>query len=185
MNNRLTFSEPEIQTLFGHEAAEDETPARLRQYYFKNDVYDRVTADLPLRILVGHKGVGKSALFKVAISEGQETREFPVLIRPDDIVGLGTDTSDFLQAIRDWKKGLLAIVARKLLATLKIATPGLAEKVADSTESLLDDLKNSVRQTLRSGGSANPAIVKNFLDARQVPVYIDDLDRGWEGRRRL
>src|SRR4051812_39912378 len=65
MNNRLTFSEAEIQNLFGHEAAEDETPARLRQYYFKNDIYDRVTADLPLRILVGHKGVGKSALFKV------------------------------------------------------------------------------------------------------------------------
>ena len=63
-----------------------ETPARLRQYYFKNDVYDRVVADLPLRILVGHKGVGKSALFKVAISESQEAGDFPVLIRPDESV---------------------------------------------------------------------------------------------------
>ena len=30
----LTFSETEIQALFGHEAAEDEDPQRLRTYYF-------------------------------------------------------------------------------------------------------------------------------------------------------
>jgi hypothetical protein len=119
----------------------------------------------------------------VAISEGQEAGDFPVLIRPDDIVGLGKDTSDFLQTIRDWKKGLLAILGRKVLSTLKISTPGLAEKVADSTEHLLDDLKNAVQQALGTGDSANSATLKKFLDASQVPVYIDDLDRGWEGRR--
>lgn len=182
MDNRLTFSEAEIQNLFGHEAAEDETPARLRQYYFKNDVHDRVAADLPLRILVGHKGVGKSALFKVAISEGRESGRFPVLIRPDDVVGLGMDTSDFLQTIRDWKRGLLAILARKVLSPFEISTPELVEKISNSTEHLLDDLKRQVRQALGSGVSTNPE-AKNFLDISQVPVYIDDLDRGWEGRR--
>jgi hypothetical protein len=181
MNDRLSFSETEIQNLFGHEAAEDEAPARLRQYYFKNDVYDRVAADLPLRILVGHKGVGKSALFKVAMSEAQEAGGFPVLIRPDDIVGLGADPSDFLQTIRDWKKGLLAIVSRKVLAMLKSSTPGLAEQIADNTEHLLDDLK--MQQTSLKHGTTIPEYVKHFLDASHLPVYIDDLDRGWEGRR--
>ena len=48
-------------------AAEDEEIGRLKEYYFKNDVYDKINNDLSLRILVGHKGVGKSALFKVAM----------------------------------------------------------------------------------------------------------------------
>lgn len=183
MNHRLTFSEAEIQNLIGHEAAEDETPSRLRQYYFKNDVYDRVTADLPLRILVGHKGVGKSALFKVAISERQEAGGFPILIRPDDIVGLGTDTSDFLQTIRDWKKGLLAIMARKVFSTLKVPASDAAKMLPADTEQFVDDLKNVVRHWVQGDSGRNSEAVKRLLDTSQIPVYIDDLDRGWEGRR--
>jgi hypothetical protein len=36
-----------------------------------------------LGILVGHKGIGKSALFKVAISEDVDRNAVPVLIKPD------------------------------------------------------------------------------------------------------
>jgi hypothetical protein len=46
-SQQLTFSEAEIQALFGHEAAEDEDPARLWQYYLKSSVYDQVVTDLP------------------------------------------------------------------------------------------------------------------------------------------
>ena len=77
---RLSFSEEEIQKLFGHEAAEDEDPTRLREYYFKSATYDQVVADLPLRILVSHKGIGKSALFQVAMAEDHEKNHLPVLI---------------------------------------------------------------------------------------------------------
>ena len=62
----MQFNEVEIQKLFGHEAAEQESPERLKEYYFKNNTYNQIVVDLPLRILVGHKGIGKSALFKVA-----------------------------------------------------------------------------------------------------------------------
>ena len=60
------FDDETIQRLFGHEAAENEDATRLRQYYFKSQIYDRITSKLPLRILVGHKGIGKSALVTVA-----------------------------------------------------------------------------------------------------------------------
>ena len=61
----MEFTELEIQRLFGSEAAEEEEPDRLKQYYFKNKIYNQVITDLPLRILVGHKGIGKSALFRI------------------------------------------------------------------------------------------------------------------------
>ena len=54
----MDFEEYELQRLFGHEAAEDEDPERLREYYFKGKTYSQVVNDLPLRIVVGHKGVG-------------------------------------------------------------------------------------------------------------------------------
>ena len=85
----MDFNEYELQRLFGHEAAEDEDPKRLREYYFKSKVYGQVVNDLPLRIVVGHKGIGKSALFQVAIAEEAEDNRLTLLIKPDDIVGIG------------------------------------------------------------------------------------------------
>src|ERR1035441_9591324 len=82
------FSETVIQKLFGSEAAEDEDPKRLREYYFKSSTFEQVTANLPLRILVGHKGIGKSALFKIAISEDEENCKFQILIRPAVITAI-------------------------------------------------------------------------------------------------
>src|SRR5687767_1320627 len=103
----LQFDDETIQRLFGHEAAENEDPARLREYYFKTQIYDRIVADLPLRVLVGHKGIGKSALITVAMQEDRDRKVLPVLIRPDDVVEISTEDEDFLRRIRNWKQGLL------------------------------------------------------------------------------
>lgn len=80
MNRAMVFDDETIQKLFGFEDAESESIERLKEYYFKKDTFDRVTAELPLRILVGHKGTGKSALFKVAISEEKEAGNLPSLM---------------------------------------------------------------------------------------------------------
>jgi hypothetical protein len=76
----LEFTEHNIQKLFGNEAAESESIERLKEYYFKNPTYSQIVGDIPLRILVGHKGIGKSALFKVAISEDVDRNAVPILI---------------------------------------------------------------------------------------------------------
>jgi len=115
----LSFNEAEIQGLFGHEAAEDEHPDRLRQYYFKTDTYEKVTADLSLRILVGHKGIGKSALFRIAAQEDIDAGRLPILIKPDDILELKTSEDNFLETIRDWKRGFVKVFAGKVLSNLE------------------------------------------------------------------
>lgn len=70
----MEFNEYELQRLFGHEAAEDEDPQRLKDYYFKSKVYSQVVNDLPLRIIVGHKGIGKSALSKLQLMRRQKIK---------------------------------------------------------------------------------------------------------------
>lgn len=180
----LTFSEVEIQNLFGHEAAEDETPTRLRQYYFKTSVYDQVVADLPLRILVGHKGIGKSALFQVAMNEDREAGRLAILIKPDDVAELGVDTTHFLKTIRNWKEGLLQIIASKVLTSLGAARSDVKARLASFGGAVVDFLKDS----FKSQGSIDLAptqrfIVGQFVKTGMITVYVDDLDRGWEGRR--
>ena len=180
----LTFNEQEIQALFGHEAAENESTERLQQYYFKNNAYKQVVADLPLRLLVGHKGIGKSALFQVAMAEEQEAEKLTVLIRPDDIAGFGGNTSDFLAAIRDWKTGIIELIARKVFSTtMAIEGDGWRRDLGRRGGKLVDFLVHTFQNNLAGNlPPAHKAIVDRFLKKQVVYVYIDDLDRGWQGR---
>jgi hypothetical protein len=68
----IEFNDVAIEEIFGKEAAEDEAPTRLKEYFFRNKAYENVVLNLPLRILVGHKGIGKSALLKVSWIEDVE-----------------------------------------------------------------------------------------------------------------
>jgi hypothetical protein len=186
MNPELSFTEEQIQRIFGHEAAEDEDIERLRQYYFKSAIFEKVAADLPLRILVGHKGIGKSALFKIAMQEQRERGELPLLIRPDDIIGLEARHEDFLATIRHWKQGLQEIIAEKVLGVLGLAKPGKMDEALSRAGKLLVFLSQTLSPYLDSKVSVKPAqrtLIKGFLDRTAITVYVDDLDRGWDGSR--
>ena len=180
----LSFNEQEIQALFGHEAAENEAADRLREYYFKTDVYNQVITDLPLRILVGHKGTGKSALFQVAMGEERERGKLVVLIKPDDVVGLGNNSSDFLSMIREWKTGIIEIIASKILTQFGVSTEAdwrtrlgrFGGKLTDFVSQTLSDLPSI------DLSPANRRIVERYQATQSVYIYIDDLDRGWQGR---
>lgn len=179
---KLTIED--IRGIFGHEAAEDEDPSRLREYYFKTKVFDQITAELPLTILVGHKGIGKSALFKVAQLEDADSKALPILIRPDDVQGIGLYGGDFNKTIRDWKDGLRGIIAQKVISaygesggetsitSLRIPTTKIVNFIAETFESRLNINLSPAKDML----------VEKFLKFKRINVYIDDLDRGWSAK---
>lgn len=180
MHRDLNFSETEIQQIFGHEAAESEDIDRLREYFFKNDTYEQVTSALPFRILVGHKGVGKSAMFKVALAEAQESGELALLIRPDDILSIRTDSGDFIQAIRDWKDGLVSIITSKIFTSFGSEGPAGVSKLVGGQ--LLNAVANFFEEKKAVVGGVQKNVMEHFLRFKRISIYIDDLDRGWQGR---
>ncbi|MFN7921527.1 MAG: hypothetical protein U0Q16_15600 [Bryobacteraceae bacterium] len=180
----IAFDPVTVQRLFGHEAADDENPARLKEYYVKNAIYREVTAALPLRIVVGHKGIGKSALFKISIEEDRANGLLPILIRPDDIAAVGKDVSDFLLAIRAWKEGLAEIITNKALAEFGMDRSGIARSAQTASVRILDFLAGSLKDRLKVDTSlAKNVLLDKFLKSNRITVYLDDLDRGWEGKK--
>ncbi|HWC61360.1 MAG TPA: hypothetical protein VHC44_16825 [Verrucomicrobiae bacterium] len=182
--NTMIFNEETIQGLFGNEAAENETPARLKEYYVKSAVYEQVASSNPLRILVGHKGIGKSALFKIAISEDADRGDLTIFIRPDDIVSIAAQEKPILELIRDWKTGLLGLLAEKAYQAFGVSPGNQHADIRSWGTRVLEFLTNSVK--LKSAEiSLNPAkkaLLDHFLKRGLVFIYIDDLDRGWEGK---
>lgn len=179
----MEYTEETIAKLFGHEAAEDEDIERLRGYYFKSNVFKQVVNDLPIRILVGHKGIGKSALFHVAMEEERLNGKLSILIKPDDIVGIGEAETDFLKLIREWKLGITEIISRKALISFGLLQEGWRGKLNEYGGKFIDFLQT----TFRASNYANlqqskKAILDDFLKNGRIYVYLDDLDRGWEGK---
>ncbi|MCH5305073.1 MAG: hypothetical protein J1E79_01180 [Rikenella sp.] len=181
----IVFDDKTVHELFGFEDAESESIERLKEYYLKKDTFDRVTTDLPVRILVGHKGTGKSALFKVAMSEEADKGNLPILIKPDDIAELATDAESVLLRIRQWKLGLNKIIGEKVFITFGIED----ETVLSKLTNLGLKLSNYIYQTISNFNqhinleSTQKALLDKYLQKRKIVVYIDDLDRGWEGKQ--
>lgn len=179
MEDKVKFTDETIQNVFGHEAAEDEDVSRLKDYYFKNNVYESITSDIPLRILVGHKGIGKSALFTVGMAEDAEKGRVSIFIRPDDVTEIETTQSDFLGSIRNWKLGLERIISHKVLTLMNI-THNQTEIVNGG---IISSIVEFVKPWIDKAVNIQPAqrkIVESFLKKQEIRVYIDDLDRGWK-----
>lgn len=182
----VVFSEENINRLFGQEAAEDEDFDRLQSYYIKNKTHAKLTANLPLRILVGHKGIGKSAIFTIARHEDMEENRLSILIRPDDIANIGNDEANFSQMIRDWKNGLISIVAEKVFENLNLLSKkelykeslAAGGKIVSILKQLFSEKTKELDLT-----PAHKVVVENFLRENRIIVYIDDLDRGWQSRK--
>lgn len=184
-NSKVKLTDEVIQELFGYEDAESESVERLKAYFIKNTAYERVRADLPVRILVGHKGTGKSALFKVAMSEDRDEDNLPIMIRPDDIAELGRSDDNFLLKIKQWKWGLTKIIGEKVLTEFDIDPNEYSSKLGQFGLKLLNFISDTLKvvKDNLSLDATKIHFIDKFLKDRKVVVYIDDLDRGWEGKR--
>ena len=112
----LSFSDDEIAQMFGTEAAEDEPEDRFRQYFISNKAYENLIADLPLRILVGHKGVGKSALLTRARMRDLDENKLAIWVKPGDVESIfrrnDSTVEHFTALVEYWKEGLPKIITR-------------------------------------------------------------------------
>ena len=180
-----TFDDATIERLFGAEDAENENDNRFKEYFYYNRTYDNLVANLPIRILVGHKGIGKSALLRRAYLDNEENADLAVWIRPNDLISYVSDvaTSDFNQLIENWKLGLLSAVSEKALTRI-----GQETENENKTKFLKSGVRSAIDIILQVAKTELPSvsdtvtrnIVANFLQNKKIYVYIDDIDRGWD-----
>lgn len=120
---KITFSDEQIDGLFGAEDAENESRDRLKEYFIKNGAYESLRSDLPIRILVGLKGVGKSALIKMSHIEDDENGFLAIMVKPNDVKHVWNDSETNLnELIEIWKTGLLQIIVAKSLEEINLST---------------------------------------------------------------
>lgn len=164
----VAFDDATIQTLFGADDAENEQEDRLKEYFYVNKAYNSLNSPLPVRIVVGHKGVGKSALLKRSYLEDRDRGVSCIWLQADSVIDVQDEASQqaqFVKRISVWKQGLLRGVLKA------IYDENVEEKVPELVGGSFQFLASLVLKYL-DGVSAGSAI----------NIYIDDIDRGWKAR---
>ncbi|MGK2256380.1 MAG: hypothetical protein ACI8Y6_001688, partial [Brevundimonas sp.] len=80
------FTPDNIGEIFGSDAADTEDAARLYTFFISNDSYHNVRAPNPICLVVGQKGIGKTALMRVSALDDQRNRFPSIFIRGSRIL---------------------------------------------------------------------------------------------------
>jgi len=176
---QVKFDEETIRALFGNEAAEDENSQRLKEYYVKAPIYSQMKSNIPFYLLVGHKGVGKSALLRVLHLEDSESGNIPISLQPNEVLSISTthDVS-FLNSIENWKNGLIEIILKKMLESVGKRTSKL-ESFATLLSGVISKFVGKAKDNIDIE-EITQLFNDSFLEDKKIVVYLDDLDRGWK-----
>lgn len=184
----IDFSEEQIRDMFGDLAAEDEKKDRFSAYFIKTDVYKKIHNFLPIRILVAHKGIGKSAVFRMSYLENIRDNVLSIWVKPDDILGIANteDGTDPLEMIRQWKSGLEELLVEKAISNFNIS---------EDNDSINQISRNGLKLTERIGmivkkvqdvvdvDAIKKSVADQYLKNHKIVIYVDDLDRAWNGSK--
>lgn len=176
------FDDETIQRLFGTDTAEDENPERLKEYFFKNKSYQNIRSNLPLRILVGHKGIGKSALLRMSHLEDIDKGILSLWIQPNDLILERSTQLTFLEKIAGYKKLISRAIYHKALENLGIQG-GEAPTITlqNAGKQIISALvEKAIKATGADADKETDRIRKLFTKEQEIRVYIDDIDRGWK-----
>ena len=182
----IVFSEENIRKIFGSYDGESENIDRLSQYYLKTEIYNSIISNLPVKILVGSKGVGKSALFRIAIQEKRMQDRLCILLKPDDIAEIGERNESLIISIRKWKNALTKIIVRKVLEECDLYEDDIIK--VDPIKfggKIFPLLRDTVAKLIANGQTGNEKlkILSKINSGYPIEVYLDDIDRGWQNRK--
>ena len=184
----IDFSEEQIREIFGDLAAEDENKERFSSYFIKTDVYEKIHNFLPIRILVAHKGIGKSAVFRMSYLENINDNVLSIWVKPDDILGIANtgEETDPLEMIRQWKSGLEELLVEKVISNFNISK---------DNDVINQISRNGLKFTERIGmiikkvedvvdvDAIKKSVADQYIKKHKIVIYLDDLDRAWNGSK--
>jgi hypothetical protein len=183
MSNGI-LKDADLRTLLGHEAAEDEQEDRLLAYFLKTSVYKALAnRNEPFAILVGKKGTGKSALFRVAAAEDTARGELALRVLPQDLRTLPTPGTDQRSISQGWNDGLTQLIFYKALREFGAGETTEVGTVLRAGGRLIELLSRALGPNYKKFNldPARKEIAVTFLETNKLTVYVDDLDEGWKG----
>lgn len=175
----------EIQKIFGQDAAELESPERLKEFFVNIEEFDLLKEPQPISLVVGQKGVGKTALLRRAHQDDLENKTPAIILTGSEILKEAPDDSSVSNSIELYK----TVVERSIIDhIIDILSDGALERlsVPPDSQNLLARIasisaKVISQQNPMLSDNAEKALPWIFDKIDRFNVYIDDTDIEWDG----
>ncbi len=193
----INFSDP---SLFGNDAAEEEAENLFLSYALERpELEEFLGLNAPLMVARAYKGEGKSALLRLVTSKIRKhsTGEILIPLHGSDLTPSinGTDVDEWT---REWKKKILAVVAREIGASIGLAFNDDAISLVEDAEasgfrrrsfvsSLIDRLKLAnvpIQRQMQVPGDYEK-VIQRYMEGRPlIWLIIDDVDQNFQNNER-
>lgn len=184
---KIDFNEDQIGDMFGELDAQEDNEQRLDDFFLKTDVFEKIHNNRPLRIIVAQKGVGKSAILRKSYLENIHNNQLSLWVRPDDIENLETieNSTDTIKLIRQWKNGLEKLIITKVCENFEVSSDEEINKYFKYSFKITDKLLKIIKKANEHVdiSEVNKLITQQYMKTNKIVVYIDDLDRAWNGSK--
>lgn len=187
-------------SLFGNDAAEEEVEPLFLSYALERpELNEFLDLQVPLMVARAYKGEGKSALLRLVTAKIRKlpAGEILITLNGSDLTPsiVGSDVDEWT---REWKKKILAVVAREIGASIGLAfnddAISLVEEAEESgfrrrsfVSSLIDRLKSSniPVERQRQTPSDYEKVVQRYMEGRPlIWLIIDDVDQNFANNER-
>ena len=120
--------------------------------------------------------------------ENEANNVLSIWVKPDDIVGIvnADKPEDPLEMIRQWKTGLEELIIEKIIANFNIGKDdSMLNQAISKSIKFADRLCATVKKigNLVDDSEVKKSIAENYLKQHKIVIYIDDLDRAWNGSK--
>lgn len=173
---KLTIN-TESTEIFGNLDALDEDPAFFRNCFYATKAFEKLKRKKRLMIVVGEKGTGKSAIFRMAAMEDDESEDtFAVEAKYLKI----DDKADISQKIQGWKEYLSQRIVEKI-SKKEQARGNLGRKVTEGIGLLASAIGDAVKTKYGIDyAQLKTGILALRAEDYKIRLYIDDLDLGYK-----
>ena len=179
------FSLENIPLIFGQDAAELEDLGRLKSFFIANDSYAQLRVAHPVALVVGQKGIGKTALLNMSAQADKEDKCPHVLLKGSEILRVSESDSRAAVAVEAFKEFVERSILDNLIAQVCEGTSeqlGMPPKAGSFISRLAlfatTVATNESASIKRNAAASLPWI---YAGVKSFNVYIDDTDIEWNG----
>jgi hypothetical protein len=181
----LNLTAENIPRIFGQDAAELETLDRLKAFFVINESYDQVRIGHPVSLVIGQRGIGKTALLRMSAAADAEVLEPYVFMTGSKILKLADANQRAAVAVEAFKSHVENAVLDALIQQLSenVAEALPVPKAARSIMSRLAALSAAVVKTESQivQNNASKLMPWIYKEHTRCTIYIDDTDIEWDG----
>lgn len=181
------FTHENVAEIFGSDAADTEDPARLYTFFVSNDSYYEVRTQNPLTLVVGQKGIGKTALMLVSSLDDRRDKFPNIFIRGSQIFSSSSGELAGSASITRFKaaieEALVAEVVHQVSsqAAEALSAPPIVGGLIGTLAKLGTQIATGQSEAIRKAATTlAPWITKGV---REINVYVDDTDVEWDGSK--